>query len=313
MTFSSAWWRACWVMLGCLWLSGCLPPLGNDSDDERNPLITDARAKRAAYNYTGAIDSLKKALEANPRLALAHWELGLIYYQNVKDYAAAIYHFEELLRLKPDWKQADTVRQFITVCKTELAASVPLGPQTPQAKRDFDQLTARLAEVTRENAHLKELLLSWQNYAAKVTAENSQLRQQYRIAQATASEAAARLAAAPPANSAAGGGAGSNTTAQAEALAPPAVSTPVLSLRTNRPAARGKPGVSTPPGATPTLAASLHPAAATPPATYVVKPRETLFTIAREHHLKLADLEAANPGVDVRHLKVGQVLKLPAR
>jgi len=47
-------------------------------------------------------------------------------------------------------------------------------------------------------------------------------------------------------------------------------------------------------------------------ATHVVRPGETLFSIARRHGLSLADIEAANPGVDARKLRVGQELSLGA-
>jgi len=43
--------------------------LPDQDSEEKNPLILDARAKKDAYNLQGAIASLEKALEANPRLA----------------------------------------------------------------------------------------------------------------------------------------------------------------------------------------------------------------------------------------------------
>jgi LysM repeat protein len=53
--------------------------------------------------------------------------------------------------------------------------------------------------------------------------------------------------------------------------------------------------------ATPTSRARYH----------VVKPRETITSIAAQYHLRAAALLAANPHTDPRHLRVGQSLNLP--
>lgn len=47
------------------------------------------------------------------------------------------------------------------------------------------------------------------------------------------------------------------------------------------------------------------------PTSYVVLPGDNFTTIARDHGMKVADLVAANPGVDSRRLQVGQKLNLP--
>ncbi|HSY52908.1 MAG TPA: LysM peptidoglycan-binding domain-containing protein [Opitutaceae bacterium] len=47
--------------------------------------------------------------------------------------------------------------------------------------------------------------------------------------------------------------------------------------------------------------------------TYTIKSGDSLAKIARANGVTLADLEAANPGVDPKHLKVGQKINLPAK
>ena len=49
------------------------------------------------------------------------------------------------------------------------------------------------------------------------------------------------------------------------------------------------------------------------PGEYVVKARDTFAEIARANGCTPADLRAVNPGVDSKHLKVGQKLKLPEK
>jgi LysM repeat protein len=50
----------------------------------------------------------------------------------------------------------------------------------------------------------------------------------------------------------------------------------------------------------------------TPGSEYAIAKGDTLTTIAKAHHVTLKELQAANPGVDSRHLKVGQKLVIPA-
>jgi LysM repeat protein len=47
--------------------------------------------------------------------------------------------------------------------------------------------------------------------------------------------------------------------------------------------------------------------------TYTVKSGDSLARIARANGVALADLEAANPGVDPKRLKVGQKINLPTK
>lgn len=292
------------AFLLCLWAAGCTP-FQDSQSEEKNPLIVDARAKKAAYNYQGAIQSLEKALEGNPRLSLAHWELGLIFCQNVNDPAAAIYHFEKLLRLRPDWRQADTARQLINVGKIELAKNVPLGPQTPAVQQQIDRLTAKVHELAAEANGLRQqnqaLAMQLQQYAV----ENTQLRERLRT---TAIPAPANL----PANLAPNTGPlqGVTPTGQPSLTSPPA---------------RGpSPIPGTPVGASPSApsiraSVPLPPAAADPltprpiaPRTHAVQPGDTMTRIARRQGVTLRALQAANPDVDPDRLKPGQTLRIPA-
>ncbi len=59
------------------------------------------------------------------------------------------------------------------------------------------------------------------------------------------------------------------------------------------------------------------PETATPPPAseggeHKVVPKDTLAVIAKKHGVTLKALEAANPGVDSRRLKIGQIVKIPA-
>ncbi len=299
--------RAGILLAACLLLGGCSPFFGGGSDDEKNSLIADARAKKAAYNYKEAVESLEKALEANPRLALAHWELGLIYYQNIKKPAFAIYHFEKLLELRPDWKQSDTARQFVNVCKIELAESAPLRPQTPQVQKEIDNLTAKQLELTKENSTLRQQHQVLQIYGQQLLVENNQLKAYLRSLQAQSNQPAV-----PPTQPR------TPLNNSNRAVPPPVVFTATNAPITSAPSMSGaqanrdaqKP---TPP----TLAPGASKPSTTLPAqilstkTHTVRSGETLASIARKRGVKLADLQAANPSVDARKLRAGQTLRVP--
>jgi LysM repeat protein len=49
------------------------------------------------------------------------------------------------------------------------------------------------------------------------------------------------------------------------------------------------------------------------PGEYVVKPGDSLAKIARANGVSLADLQSVNAGVDSKHLRPGQKLKLPQK
>ncbi len=49
------------------------------------------------------------------------------------------------------------------------------------------------------------------------------------------------------------------------------------------------------------------------PGEYIVKSHDTVARIARAVGCSIADLKAVNPGVDSKHLRVGQKLKVPEK
>ena len=128
---------------------GCSPPSQSAQDEQKEPHFLEGRSRAAALDYKGAIDAYERALLANPRSASAHFELGLLCDQNEADYAAAIYHYQKFLKLRPESDYAERARMRITSCKLELAKSFPIGPVTLPVQRDFDKLL-------KENGSLRE-------------------------------------------------------------------------------------------------------------------------------------------------------------
>jgi len=131
-------------------LCGCLPPGQRDQDEEKEPHFLTGRNRVNQMDYKGAIESFSKALEVNPRSAKAHFELGWLYEEKDPDPAAAIYHYEQYLKLRPAAENAGMVRQRILGSKQELAKTVLPMPTTPGLLRDLEKLAEQNRQLQEE-------------------------------------------------------------------------------------------------------------------------------------------------------------------
>jgi LysM repeat protein len=132
-------------MIPCLFLAGilagCLPSSEGNLDEQKDPHYLNGRAKVTSLDHKGAIEEFEKALEANPRNAAAHLELGLLYENPMKDYAAAIYHFEQHLKLRPNSDYAERAKERINACKMDLVKGEVLGPVNQGMQKEMERLT----------------------------------------------------------------------------------------------------------------------------------------------------------------------------
>lgn len=144
-------------------LTGCLPSGQNRSDEEKEPHFLAGKTCISSMDYRGAIDEFEKALEVNPHSASAHFQLGWLYEEKEPDPAAAIYHYEQYLKLEPGADNAEVIRQHINNCKQDLAKTVLPLPITPNMQRQFEQLAD-------ENKRLREEIDKWRAYASRLEA-----------------------------------------------------------------------------------------------------------------------------------------------
>ena len=156
MTFSVGFFRTALLLLVGLLLSGCLPSA--PGDEEKEPYFLAGKSRVNTMDFKGAVESFEKAVEANPKSAPAHFELGCLYDQKESDPAAAIYHFERFLKLLPNSGKEEIVKTRILACKQQLAQTVSLGLVTEKQQREFEQLA-------EENKRLHEDLEKWRAYA----------------------------------------------------------------------------------------------------------------------------------------------------
>lgn len=157
------WWATVWragpaVFLGLV-LCGCLPNQPVATDEEKEPQFLIGRSRVNAMDFSGAIDAFEQALAMNPRSAAAHLELGWLQAEKESDPAAAIYHYQKFLELRPAANNAETIRQQIFRLKQELAkAALPIPPST-EMQRQLEQLTEEKRQLQDEVDRLRQALL----------------------------------------------------------------------------------------------------------------------------------------------------------
>src|SRR5215216_6446466 len=100
MTFPVWFIRGALAILLGAGLSGCVPGQ-NPAEEEKEPHYLAGKSAINSMDYKGAIESFEKALEVNPHSSAAHFELAWLYDQKEPDPAAAVYHYEQYLRLLP--------------------------------------------------------------------------------------------------------------------------------------------------------------------------------------------------------------------
>lgn len=273
--------RACgrWgaaIGLGLL-CAGCFPVAESDSSEKRDPHYIKGRNLANALDYQGAAEAFEKALEANPRNAAAHLELGILHEEHFGNFAAAIYHYEKFLQFNPSSPQAANLRGRLVTCKQELAKSIYTGPVTPTMQRELERLTA-------ENLRLNRLAEDLQAQLARSAATISNL-----TAQAALQTRA--------------GGAGHLPGSHPRLIDGAVRSQPAL------PSAARDPGLFAG-----SVAGAAKPAPADSPIrrAHTVKPGETPAAIARKYGVSLNALLKANPGLDPRRMRIGQTVHLPA-
>lgn len=140
-------------------LCGCLPSSSNPAEEQKEPHFLAGKSRVNSLDFHGAIESYEKALEVNPRSSSAHFELSCLFEDREPDPAAAIYHYEKYLKLRPNAGNAEVVKQRIYRCKQELAKAIMPLSVTPTLQRDFEQLAD-------ENKRLREEVEKWRAYYA---------------------------------------------------------------------------------------------------------------------------------------------------
>lgn len=273
------------LLVACNQASADKDPAQTDTDS--NPNYKQAKQDLDNNNPQAAAGDYEAALAANPKLAGAHYELGVIYGDKLNDPVSSIYHFKRFLELSPSTDKKDQVQALIDKEGQDFAASLPQSkPGITQA--DMDKLTS-------DNAALKK-----QVDDANTTIAQLQAKLKHHGAVATAS-----MTDATPASAA--------TDAPASVTPAPAAG-PQKALPVDPTvAAQGNADTDN------AAAASTNATGGAPPAgarSYTVVKGDNYWKIAHKlypGHTKegVEKIQEANKQVNERNLKPGQVLVIP--
>lgn len=149
---------ACALCLG-LAAGGCTPSGQSQLNEEKEPHFVLGKSRVNAMDFQGAMEAFEQSLEANPHSAAAHFELGWLDDEKASDPAAAIYHYQEYLKLNPNADNADVIKQRIYRCKQQLAADVLPLPSAPAAQQQLEKLSD-------QNRQLQDEVGKWRAYYA---------------------------------------------------------------------------------------------------------------------------------------------------
>ncbi len=135
--------------------AGCVRTAEGPREEQRNVFFLTGKERVQAMDYQGAAEAFERALQDDPRSVLTHFELGVLYETHLADYPAALYHYNKVLKIRPNGYPADTIRYRIPACRQELVKADSLAVLNPSALREMEKLREENQELRRQIGELK--------------------------------------------------------------------------------------------------------------------------------------------------------------
>lgn len=270
-------WKAGALLLAAAWLgAGCdeRPWVTGKADPKEEPNFKQADGYQRIGQYPKAVEYYQRALDVNPRNAEAHLGLGYIYSDPTKlpEYGYAYYHLRRYVELSGKTNDAIIVPLI-------QAASLKLAERHANAIGKI-QTQGEIEQIKRENAELRKTV---NLLGAQLSAANARLGLQVPVPQA-----------APPQQQQAQAPAQQATSRQS-----PQTTTQTESAGVAKQVLRQSPPVQQQQPVRPTVR------------TYRIQANDTLAKVAKQYGVSVSQLQAVNPGVDPRRLKLGMEIRLP--
>lgn len=254
--------------------TGCQPRLGTAADVEK--AIERGCNYRSQGLHQKAEQTFLRVLQVKPDSADAHLELGWLYFEHMKQYADALYHFERYARLQPKPRpgdpRSDILQQVKNTCKQEIAQEVPLGDLTLNLQRKQAVLVSSNVALLSSNQQLQLELAGLRRQLAQLQSRET--------ARPTAQPDTVRTPEAAP-------------TPQP---APPAQAAP--------PTDRVASGAHSPSSSTPSPAVQR-------PRTHEIRAGDTLYRLAKRYGVSEQAMRQANPTVDPTNMQIGDAVVIP--
>ena len=164
--------------------SACSDYVGKEAT---HTLYAKAMSAKTSKSYRESADSLEEFLVICPKSPKAHYDVALLYKENLENYPAAIYHLQKYLDLTGEALPKDdqaAIRRYIQDCERQMfdlyrvRNDVKLADDVPQV--DPAKLTAKNNEIAALHAKLQKYI----DNEKLILAQNEELRS--RLAKATA-------------------------------------------------------------------------------------------------------------------------------
>ncbi len=206
------------AVAACLVFSACSDYVGKEST---HPLYAKAMTAKNAKSYRESAESLEEFLTICPKSPKAHYDVALIYKENLENYPAAIYHLLKYLELSGETISKEdqaAIRSYVQTCEQRMFEAyrvrndIKLADDVPQAD------PAKLAAKNSEILALRETLQKYVDTDKALRAQNEELRK--RLDNAVSSASTVK----PAAQASASGSAAASTTAAKTGSAPSSTS-----------------------------------------------------------------------------------------
>ena len=211
------------ALAACLVFTACSDYVGKEAT---HPLYAKYTTAKSAKSYREAAESLEEFLTICPKSPKAHYDVALIYKENLENYPAAIYHLQKYLDLTGETLPKDdqaAIRRYIQDCERQMFElyrvrnDVKLADDVPQVD------PAKLAAKNAENAALREKIQKYIDNEKLILAQNQELRNRLAKAETAARQTTSRT---QTTSAAASSGSASQTAARSGSVPSSTTGTP---------------------------------------------------------------------------------------
>ena len=164
------------ALAACIVFTACSDYVGKEAT---HPLYAKATSAKASKSYREAAESLEEFLMICPKSPKAHYDVALIYKENLENYPAAIYHLRKYLDLSSETlskQDQSAILGYIQDCERRMFDAyrihndIKLADDVPQVD------PAKLAAKNAENAALREKIQKYVDNEKVILAQNQELR-----------------------------------------------------------------------------------------------------------------------------------------
>ncbi len=137
----------------------------SSTDEIRHPVFKKARNKRDDGKFSEAAKAFEDYLKINPYSSKCHYELAMLYRDNLDEPVLAIYHFRQFLEMEPDTQDRKNIEAWIDAAEKEYYTQLKAKYPDDDTRQQLEQLKDRekryvqhLTRLRSENAYLKSQL-----------------------------------------------------------------------------------------------------------------------------------------------------------